>query len=293
MVLLDKPLGMTSHEAMFVARAIFNADKAGHTGTLDPLATGLLPLCLGKATALCGQLLDARKGYLATVQFGARTATGDAEGEVLARSDPSLLTHDALLASLGAFRGSIQQIPPMYSAIKKDGVPLHALARDGVEVEREPRQVEIEHFELLSYADGVACVSVRCSKGTYIRTLAEDWARALGQEAHLIALRRTEVGPFLASAGQGGIPLQHLQNRRLPDLDAMLLPARSILQGWRFLKAEPEHIPFLHAGRRIFFPAEEQGDVAIESQDGRLLGLGEVLEGGWLQTRRWFGPDGI
>ena len=292
-LLLDKPQGLSSHQALFVARGTYNADKAGHTGTLDPLATGLLPLCFGKATALCGHLLDARKRYVAEVRFGARTATGDSEGEALARSDPAGLSEAQLRASLPAFTGRITQIPPMYSALKRDGVPLHALAREGVEVERTPREVEIESLELLAFDGLTATLDVRCSKGTYIRTLGEDWAASLGQCAHLSGLRRLEVGPF-GGAGQGeGIPLESLQNRRLPDLDALLLPARAALAGWRFVTAMPEAVPLLDAGRLVAMPGEPEGPVAIENPQGSLLGLGEITSYGFLQPRRWFGPEGI
>lgn len=198
-VLLDKPVGLTSNQALQWVRRLFAANKGGHTGTLDPFATGILPLCLGEATKFSADLLNADKTYLATVSFGQRTDTGDLTGAVIESTD-QLPTIDQLQRTLPEFEGDSEQIPPMYSALKRDGQPLYKLARAGVEVERQPRKI---HLEDLAWSDiqqnqtgrvVQANLSVRCSKGTYIRTLAEDIAAAMGSLAHLIGLRRVQVG---------------------------------------------------------------------------------------------------
>ncbi|MBN9421674.1 MAG: tRNA pseudouridine(55) synthase TruB, partial [Candidatus Accumulibacter sp.] len=228
-LLLDKPSGMTSNDALQKARRLFSAAKAGHTGTLDPLATGLLPVCFGEATKFSSDLLDADKTYEADVLFGVTTDTGDAQGAVLEQRAVAF-DRAALDAVLERFRGPISQIPPMYSALKRDGKPLYELARQGIEVERAARAVTIHELALLSF-EGERCrLRVCCSKGTYIRTLAEDIGAALGCGAHLTALRRTVVGPLtligaatldeLAALDESARPL-HLQ---APDALLQTLP---------------------------------------------------------------------
>lgn len=288
-LLLDKPHGLSSNEAMLLVRGIYQADKAGHTGTLDPLATGLLPICLGQATKLTSYLLDSRKRYLAEVRFGARTATGDVEGEVVDRSDPSGLSEAAVRSTLPQFLGRIQQVPPMYSALKRDGTRLYELARSGVEIEREPREVEIGSLDLLSFDGQTAMLDVRCSKGTYIRTLAEDWARSLGQAAHLQGLRRTEVGPFQPLTMVTLDALKRTAGEGVQALDALLLPARAALAGWTFLRVDETQAGLLSRGLPVVLTVIASGSVAIEDQQSRLLGLGEIDPQGRLQPRRWFG----
>ncbi|ROH90901.1 tRNA pseudouridine(55) synthase TruB [Stagnimonas aquatica] len=292
-LLLDKPRGLSSNDALLRVRRLYQADKAGHTGTLDPLATGLLPICLGQATRLSAQLLDSRKRYLAEVRFGELRSTGDLEGEVIARSDPAGLEPLRLRAALQSLTGRIRQIPPMYSAIKQGGQRLYELAREGLEVEREPREVEIHALDLLSFADGLALLDVSCSKGTYVRTLAEDWAKAVGQVAHLHSLRRIEVGPFGQQPMRTLEELGQVAQQGVAALDALLLPARAALDGWRFVRPEDELLPTLDHGGSVPWPCEEVGPVAIEGADQRLLGLGEVTPEGRLQPRRWFGSVGI
>ena len=170
-LLLDKPLGLSSNQALQQVKRLLRAEKAGHTGSLDPLATGMLPLCFGQATKLCGLLLESDKRYLATARFGERTATGDAEGEVIARSDASLLTPQGLQQAVARFIGVIEQVPPMYSALKRDGRPLYELAREGLEVERAPRKVQIHALQMGRFEPASCEFDIRCSKGTYIRTL--------------------------------------------------------------------------------------------------------------------------
>ena len=289
MLLLDKPRGLSSNEAMLRVRGFYQADKAGHTGTLDPLATGLLPVCLGQATKLTSHLLDARKRYIAEVRLGARTTTGDSEGEVLETSEPQGLDEAVLRAALSSFRGPIRQIPPMYSALKRDGQRLYELARAGVEVEREPREVDIHHLELLSFDGLTALLDVSCSKGTYIRTLAEDWARSFGQAAHLQALRRTEVGPFQPQIMVTLEQLAQAAAEGVQAIDALLLPARTALAGWTFLRVDEAQVTCLSRGASVLVAGAVPGAVAIEDEQSRLLGLGEIDPQGRLQPRRWFG----
>ena len=239
-LLLDKPLGLSSNQALQKAKWLLRAEKAGHTGTLDPLATGVLPLCFGAATKFSGLHLDADKRYEATLRLGVTTTTGDAEGEVLAERPVPPITRDMLDAVRARFSGRITQIPPMHSALKKDGKALYEYARAGVEVERAPREVVIHELELLPVAvdkDHTAInMVVRCSKGTYIRTLGEDIGAALGCGGHLTRLRRTATGPFTAAQC---VTLEALEAMDEPARLAALLPPESLL---------PDHTPVTLAG---------------------------------------------
>jgi tRNA pseudouridine55 synthase len=227
-LLLDKPEGLSSNHALQRARRSMDAAKAGHTGTLDPFATGLLVCCMGKATKISGAMLNADKTYLATLQFGEETDSGDLTGNIVARAPEGFAGVDeaALSVALSRFKGTIEQIPPMYSALKRDGKPLYEYARAGIEVERAPRQVTIYRIELLSCSGMTAEIEVACSKGTYIRTLAQDIGRALGCHAHLSALRRTQVGPFSLDRA---IALDALQ--ALPDPKQALLAMNELPAG--------------------------------------------------------------
>lgn len=231
-LLLDKPEGLSSNHALQRARRALDARKAGHTGTLDPFATGLLVCCLGRATKICGVMLDADKCYEATLRFGEETDSGDLTGNVTASAPEGFagVTREALLEALEEFRGEIEQVPPMYSALKRDGKPLYKYAREGIELDRPPRRVTIHELELLDFEPMQARLRVHCSKGTYIRTLAQDIGRRLDCGAHLVALRRTKVGPFdIADA----IGLETLQAMDAPQqvltplnaLPAGLMPA--------------------------------------------------------------------
>ncbi|HEU6453855.1 MAG TPA: tRNA pseudouridine(55) synthase TruB, partial [Roseateles sp.] len=195
-LLLDKPLGLSSNDALQKAKWLLRAEKAGHTGTLDPLATGLLPLCFGAATKFSQVSLDADKRYLATLALGIRTTTGDAEGEVLERHDAAHVTAEQVAAASRAFTGEIDQMPPMYSALKHEGKALYEYARAGVEIERKSRRVTIHAIDIVAMHPGTVTLDVRCTKGTYIRTLAEDIGAALGCGAHLTALRRLSIGLY-------------------------------------------------------------------------------------------------
>ncbi len=226
-LLLDKPEGLSSNHALQRAKRALDARKAGHTGTLDPFATGLLVCCLGRGTKLAGQLLDSDKGYVATISFGTETDSGDLTGQVVSAmpDDFAGITADALQAVLPEFRGEIQQIPPMHSALKRDGKPLYKYAREGIELERPPRAVTIHKLDVLSVTPTEAVIDVVCTKGTYIRTLAQDIGRRLGCGAHLSALRRTRVGPFHIDQA---IALETLQKMDAPQsvlIDLNDLPA--------------------------------------------------------------------
>ncbi|MGH8642060.1 MAG: tRNA pseudouridine(55) synthase TruB, partial [Burkholderiales bacterium] len=225
-LLLDKPGGITSSAAVQKVRRLFNAAKAGHTGTLDPRATGLLPVCLGEATKFAHLLLDADKRYLAAVRLGLSTATGDLEGKVLARSD-GRRSREEIEAALTRFRGPVQQIPPMYSAVKHEGQRLYRLARAGTEVAREPRSIFIHDLALVAVEGDEIRLSVTCSKGTYIRVLAEDVGKALGCGACLAALRREAVGAM--TLVPGSMTLGQVEDLAPAQRDTLLLPPDALV----------------------------------------------------------------
>ncbi len=290
-LLLDKPVGVSSNDALQRAKRIYRAEKAGHTGSLDPLASGVLPLCFGEATKLCGVLLEADKCYRATAQLGAKTETGDAEGQIIQRSDPSGLERPQLVAALAAFVGPITQIPPMYSALKHLGRPLYALAREGVEVERQPRQVTIFSLELVDFASDRFAFDVRCSKGTYIRTLAEDIAQSVGQCAHLVELRRTAVTPFEGENLMNFETLSEISADSDEALDRLLMPPERGLGHWPSVTVDEVQATALAHGRPVQAPrvlaTAAEARVAILDGQGRLLGLGQSDKEGMLVPRRW------
>jgi tRNA pseudouridine55 synthase len=283
-LLLDKPTGMSSNSALQAARRLFSAAKAGHTGTLDPLASGLLPLCFGEATKFSVDLLTADKTYEAELLFGVRTDTGDADGTVVLRCPVDFGLAD-LEAALPAFRGPIRQVPPMYSALKRDGRPLYELARQGIEVEREAREVVIHELRLLDFSGDRCRLRVACSKGTYIRSLAEDLGAALACAAHLTALRRVTVGPLQVS---DAVTLDQLAALAEDERAAWLLAPDALLQSLPAIYLEDD------AGRRFSHgnPVGSDGGPGKcrVYAENRLLGLGEVDEAGRLQPRRVLAP---
>lgn len=286
-LLLDKPRGLTSNAALQKVRWLLDAEKAGHTGSLDPLATGVLPLCFGEATKFSQYLLDADKGYETLIQLGVITSTGDAEGEVVERREVNV-SRAELEALLPRFRGEIQQVPPMYSALKRDGQPLYKLARAGEVVEREARSVTISRLELLAFEQSQARLAVACSKGTYVRTLAEDIGQLLGCGAHVAELRRTQAGPF---ALEQTVSLDELvalhEAEGSAALDRFLLPADSGLEHWPLLQLS-EHTAYywLH-GQPVRAPeAPKFGMVRVRDHQGRFIGIGEVAEDGRIAPRR-------
>lgn len=292
-LLLDKALGISSNRALQDVRRLFAADKAGHTGSLDPLATGLLPVCFGEGTKLCGLLLDAPKRYRASVHVGALSSTGDAEGEIVQRSDPSTLTLAQLEAVRLRFLGRIAQVPPMHSALKVEGRRLYELARAGEEVERAPREVVIESLEIIDYRPGHLVIDVRCSKGTYIRTLVEDLLAAAGQCAHLSALRRTEVAPFAEMPTWTLEALEALGEQR----DRVLLPLASALAGWPRVTLGGEPLRRMGRGQAVEpdrpMAPDDELDIAVLNASGQLQAIARVDAQGRLAPRRWLGGPGI
>jgi tRNA pseudouridine55 synthase len=279
-LLLDKPSGMTSNSALQLARRLFSAAKAGHTGTLDPLATGLLPLCFGEATKFSSDLLEADKTYEAEVLFGVTTDTGDAEGQVRVRLPVNFDRAD-LEAVLLRFRGPIRQVPPMYSALKRDGKPLYELARQGIEVERAPRDVIIHELELLELAGDRCRLRVTCSKGTYIRTLAEDIGAALACGAHLTALRRTAVGALRID---DAMTLDRLNSLSELERSACLQPPDALLKKLPAVYLDEQAAERFFHGNPV--TAEVlQGSCRVYDKN-RLLGLGEADAEGQLRPRR-------
>lgn len=281
-LLLDKAARMTSSAAVARARWLLAARKAGHTGTLDPLAEGLLPLTFGEASKFAADLLDADKAYEARVDFGVTTTTGDLEGEVTARR-PVSFGRAQLEAVLARFTGEIVQVPPMHSALKRQGRPLYALARAGEVIERRPRPVRINSLRLLALDGGEAVLSVDCSKGTYVRVLAEDLGQAMGCGACLSGLRRTRVGPLSIEAA---VTLAELEALEVPARRARLLPLDALLGGLpRVELGEQEAGRFCH-GQRLPLAIAPAPRVRVYGRDARLLGVASVDEHGVLAPRR-------
>jgi tRNA pseudouridine55 synthase len=287
-LLLDKPAGLTSNAALQTVKRLYRARKAGHTGSLDPLATGLLPLCFGEATKISGFLLDADKHYLVRCQLGIRTTTGDAEGEVLEQRPVAGGDAAGLTRVLAGFLGTIDQIPPMYSALKHKGERLYNLARQGVEVERASRSVTIHTLELLHLEGSVAELRVHCSKGTYVRTLVEDIGAELGCGAHVAGLRRTGVGPFDDSRLVGMAELSALAGAEdFRGLDALLLPIEDGLAQWPGVRLSGDAAFYLRQGQPVLVPqAPTRGWVRLYEGERQFMGMGEVLDDGRVAPRR-------
>ena len=286
-LVLDKPRGFSSNAALQKVRWLLNAEKAGHTGSLDPLATGVLPLCFGEATKFSQYLLDADKGYHTVAQLGVTTTTGDAEGEVLERRAVSV-DEAAIQAALPAFRGEIEQIPPMYSALKRDGQPLYKLARAGEVVEREARSVTIARLELLALQEDRATLEVACSKGTYVRTLVEDLGARLGCGAHVAELRRTQAGPFGLTQA---ISLEELEAAHAEGgseaLDRFLLPVDSGLEHWPLVQLTQHSAYYwLHGQPVRAANAPKFGLMRVQDDQGRFIGIGEIDDEGQVAPRR-------
>jgi tRNA pseudouridine55 synthase len=280
-LLLDKPTGISSNAALQKARWLFNAAKAGHTGTLDPLATGLLPLCFGEATKFAGELLDADKAYHATVRLGIVTDTADAEGQVLA-TRPVTAGEADVRALLPRFTGRQQQIPPMHSALKRDGTPLYELARQGIEVERVARDITIHSLEFLGWGGDRFDLAVSCSKGTYIRTLAADIGTALGCGAHLAALRRTRVGALDVA---GALSLDQIEATAVGARDSLLMPPDALLVDVPGVQLSEQEVTRLMLGQPIRWAGSTYGRCRLSGPRG-FIGLGEFSPDGWLQPKR-------
>ena len=275
-LLLDKPLGLSSNQALQKAKWLLRAEKAGHTGTLDPLATGVLPLCFGAATKFSQLHLDADKTYEATARLGIKTATGDAEGEVIAER-PVHVTPEDLARVEAQFTGPIRQVPPMHSALKKDGKALYEYAREGVEVERTPRDVVIHKLELSAIGDDVIRILASVSKGTYIRTLGEDIGEALGCGAHLSSLRRTATGGFVEAQC---ITLEALEAMDEEERLAQLLPAEALVDGHSRVTLGAEDAARFLSGLRRRGGWADADEVAVFGSDPQaFLGTAHVTAG--------------
>jgi tRNA pseudouridine55 synthase len=297
-LLLDKPSGISSNHALQRIKRLYQASKAGHTGSLDPLATGLLPLCLGYATKFSSFLLDADKRYRVRVRLGVSTSTADAEGEVVSVAPTNDVSEAALRDVLANFTGSIEQLPPMYSAVKHQGERLYKLAREGKEVERTPRTIQIFSLDLLRFDLPDIELDVHCSKGTYVRTLAEDIGARLGCGGHVSALRRTGVGPYVEGltrfvtmseveviAEAPGAQAEAAQT--FAAMDALLLPLDSALGHCAALRLSADAAFYLGQGQPVLVPqAPTEGMVRLYDPSARFLGVGVILDDGRVQPKR-------
>jgi tRNA pseudouridine55 synthase len=282
-LLLDKPSGITSNLALQKARRLLGAAKAGHTGTLDPMASGLLPLTFGEATKFSADLLDAAKTYEAQITLGVTTSTGDAEGEVTA-THAVAATRAQVEAVVASFVGTIEQVPPMHSALKRDGKPLYAYARAGVDLARAPRAVTIHRLELLAMHDTVLRILVECSKGTYVRVLAEDIGRSLGCGAHLSSLRRTQVGDLSLRTG---VTLVALETMDAAARRASLLPADALIARLPRIELDMALADRFAQGQRLALgPGRPCGRVRVVGPQARLLGTAKIDEHGLLAPQR-------
>jgi tRNA pseudouridine55 synthase len=284
-LLLDKPLGLSSNAALQRVRRLGGGIKAGHCGSLDPLASGMLPICLGEATRLAGELLAGRKVYTFGLQLGERSATGDAEGEIVERCAVPALSSALVLETLERLRGPQRQVPPMYSALKRDGTPLYRLARAGLSVEREARPITIDTLQLLELQPERMQLRVLCSKGTYVRVLAEDIARALGSCGRLYSLRRDYVEPF---NDEPMVTLEQLEAANTGGLDWPLLPADRAVWHLPPLSLQAPQALALSQGRVIALPQASAGRWRLYDAEGRFLGLGLSDEAGLLRVQRLF-----
>ncbi|MEM7540893.1 MAG: tRNA pseudouridine(55) synthase TruB [Pseudomonadota bacterium] len=286
-LLLHKPRGLSSNRSLQRAKRLFDANKAGHTGNLDREAEGLLPVCFGEATKFCQYLLDADKSYEATVRLGIETATGDVEGEVLAQHDIPGFDEADLQALIEKFTGEIEQVPPMYSALKVDGQPLHRLARKGIEVERQPRRICIYDLAIARIGRDQLGMRVRCSKGTYIRTLAMDIGRNLGCGAHLSSLKRTASGPFGLDAATSLAELEALEGIATGAADGLLLAPDSILEAMPQAIVGSDEARALANGQSVA-AADPVGAGLLRLYDSRrrFLGVGELDDGDRIVPRR-------
>jgi len=289
LLLLNKPPGMTSNRALQIVRRLLNAKKAGHTGSLDPSATGMLPLCFGEATKVCAYLLDADKTYRVTARLGSATDTGDADGTEIATAEVPELSFDEWGELLQGFVGESMQVPPMYSALKKDGKRLYELARKGETVEREPRPIRIDQIRLLEVAGKRLVFRVACSKGTYVRTLVEDIAKKAGTVAHTVRLHRETVGRFRAEDMQD---LATVEAQAEQDRDALrdsLLPSDEALTGFPAVDLEAGAGQKFSGGQAVQVTAGQANGLArVYVAGGRFLGVGELSDDGWLAPRRVF-----
>jgi tRNA pseudouridine55 synthase len=287
-LLLDKPLGFSSNQALQKVKWLYSAAKAGHTGTLDPLATGLLPICLGEATKFAQYVTDADKTYFATIKLGATTTTGDAEGQVLT-SAPVNVSQSQFRAACTQFIGEISQMPPMYSALKHEGKALYEYARAGVDIARQPRLITIKNIAVEKFEGEIAQITVVCSKGTYIRTLAEDIGAALGCGAHLIGLRRTETAGYLL---QDAVTIEQLEAMSIEARAALLLPVDSAIESLPKVILNADAAFFIMQGQPVWQAGKTHpniylgGDLRLYDENKHFLGLGCLQDDGKIAPKR-------
>lgn len=289
-LLLDKPPGMSSNQALQRVRHLFRAEKAGHTGSLDPLATGLLPVCFGEATKIAGQLLGNGKAYETRARLGVVTDTDDADGQALRERPVPALQRSAVEVALLAFVGRIRQRPPVYSALKQGGEPLYAKARRGEIIEVPEREVQVDSIELLALDADELVLRIACGSGTYVRSIVRDLGEVLGCGAHVTALRRLWVAPFLDPHMHRLDELQALgQSQGESALEALLLPVEAGLAGWRQIALDETQASALGQGQRVVLAgANAPGEVNVIDASARSLGLGRVDEAGVLHAQRLF-----
>ena len=269
--LLNKPLGFSSNQALKKIQWLFNAKKAGHTGTLDPMASGLLPICIGEATKFSHRLLEANKTYIATIQLGVTTTTGDQEGEVVNQKDV-VLKPNQLEETLQKFTGDITQTPPMFSALKFEGKPLYEYARQGIEIERKSRHVTIYDITLNKIEESIVILEVSCSKGTYIRTLAEDIGHALGCGAYLKGLERTQTGNFQLS---DALTIEAIEAMSMASREETLLPVDALLEGLSSIKLTLTETEAIKKGQAIDFNGKNDNELRLYGASGQFLGVGQ------------------
>jgi len=284
-LLFDKPSGGSSNQMLQKVKRLYGAAKAGHTGSLDPLATGMLPICFGEATKISAFLLDADKRYQLRCQLGVKTSTGDAEGDVVRRWEDLPVQAADIEAILPAFTGEIEQIPPMYSALKHKGERLYKLARQGIEVERKPRKITIYEIRFVGLSNGILELDVTCSKGTYVRTLVEDIAARLNTGAHIVSLRRLRVGPY----SEGMITLEQIEQlaqQGTKVLDQCLLPIDSGVADWPDIQLGSDAAFYVRQGQPVLVPHAPTAGWVRMYEHSRFLGVGEIQDDGLVAPRR-------
>ena len=285
-LLLDKAKGISSNKALQQVKNLFNAQKAGHTGSLDPLATGLLPVCLGEATKVSAFLLDADKKYRVVIKLGEKTDTADAEGKVIDSHSTDLITQQQIEQLLPIFIGAQEQLPPMYSALKHNGERLYNLARQGIEVERKPRPITIYDLQPVAFDLPYFTLDVHCSKGTYIRTLAEDIGEKLGCVAHVAVLDRTAVGAFEGHAVTFE-QLSQLAETGLSEIDKLLLPIDSALAEWPEINLNADSAYYIKQGQAVMVPkAPVDGLLRLYGPEKDFIGVGFVQSDGKVAPKR-------
>jgi len=288
-LIVDKPTGRSSNHVLQQVKRLFDAKKAGHTGALDPLATGVLPICLGEATKVSSYLLDADKRYHVTCQLGAITDSGDSDGQILSTSDIPHFSEQDVLNLLPDFTGEQDQVPPMFSALKHQGQPLYKLARQGIEVERKSRRIIIYKLQLLSITSDSFTLDVECSKGTYIRTLVEDISHALGSGGHVTMLRRISAAGYTLKQAISIEQLEKIAEQGLARLDKALLPTENALPDWPSIDATNDMVDALRHGQTIIVNQPfESTKVRLFDSNKQFIGLGEMTEQGIVAPKRVF-----